>query len=197
MKLIGLAASAAILAPVSAAAKPTVSEAVATFRAACLGGSIQLDPNRASKVSFSNIPQPARVAMTHAIFAPQAYLKENPLDPHPATSADVPNSIYRLEKKPDYFLIPATPEPIPTAKYADSCTVLWRGDYFIEAREAFTPKSLPQHGKGVDLFKYASIDDGAYKITIASLQDWTVLRSELSPQEVPADVPAASGAEKK
>ena len=189
---------AAVLASGSAWAAPTASEAVATFRTACLGGSIKLDPKSVKKVAFSALPQPARVALTHASFAPKEFnLKENPLNPHPATAEEVPNSIYRLGKKADYFLIPAMPEPVPGAIYADFCTVLWRGDDFIEARNAFTPADLPSQGRGIDLFKHASIDDGAYKVTIASLKDWAVLRSDLSAQDIPADLPAASGAEKK
>jgi hypothetical protein len=152
---------------------PSTPDAISVFRSACLAGEIKLDPALVTPRKFNDLPNVARAVIGRAIYrGPGA-------KPYPAMPLhrDFPNPIYQVGAK-DLFLIATTAEPVPGARFADSCMVVWKGDDFQEAHQAILP-NVPAVGERTHTagIGYVSANDGQQVLTAALWNNWTILKA--------------------
>jgi hypothetical protein len=162
------------------AAGPSVPDPISLFRSACMSGTVELEPTALRSETFGHVPRGVLAALGHAI-------NRGPgTKPYPEMplKRDLPNPIYRVGDH--VFLIATTANPVPAARFADSCAVIWRGDSFSAAHDLVLPNA-PQigemvHNQGVG---YVSANDGQQVLTAALFDGWTVLRSSPASAEPP------------
>ena len=179
-----------ISAPIATPA-PSTPDAIGLFRSACLTGEVKLDRALVTPRKFTDLPNVARAVIGRAIYrgpGAQPY-PEMPLH------RDFPNPIYRVGAK-DLFLIATSAEPIPAARFADSCMVVWKGDDFERAHQAILPNAPAvgerTHKAGIG---YVSANDGQQVLTAALWANWTILKASPASTEPSPPVPFP-GAEK-
>jgi hypothetical protein len=162
-----------------ATASPPMADglsAIQIFKAACVDGKIGLRPDKVEQVSFRSLPKGAKAVMGLAMSRPPADM----LHPQLPTDSDVPNPIFLIRGKPDIYFISVTPQAESRAQLADSCMVIWKSFDFEKARNFLTPNAPFEHRSSIPGFGYVVTDDGAYVLTGAGLNGWTLMKSELS-----------------
>jgi hypothetical protein len=169
---------AALLLVQASPALPTPAQGpIEMFRAACTQGTLTLSRKTASAIRYDSLPTGARLALGQTLAAPgETHFTTSP------KSAEVPGSVYALGTGGEaYLILPASSEAAH-GSFAHSCSVIWKGEHFLEARNAILPDP-PALLAGQDP---ASNSDGhAFIGTIAgdiylsatTLRGWTVIKS--------------------
>jgi len=168
-------------------------EPIQLFDKACNGGSVKLDSASVKRISAAELPAGVLKAISAASFAP-----ESPSYPPQIRSTEIRNTIFRLGRKGQVYLVPATTGALAPTNLSEACFVVWKSDDFGPAYNYLIPYIPPSiRSVGVKGFGHAASDDGAYVRTGATWGRWTVLRSELSTGDPLAEAYKKLGAPKK
>ena len=166
---------------------------IAIFDTGCKGATVRLNPD-AKQVGFAQLPFGAKAVIAHTL----DWMPGSSAYPETPLAKDMPNPIFKLDRKGEAFLITTTAEPMPHARFGDSCMVVWKSDDFIAAHDYILHGvKSPLPWSTIKGFGFTRIDDGAYDITGATRDQWTVLKSDLSRGDPVAANDKVPGAKKQ
>ncbi len=181
----GLAA-AAVTGPAAGADMPSL-EPVPLFTAICTQGGGRLPAADVAQTRYLVIPADARVALGFGLAAGRG-MAAGMMEP--LASRDVPNTVLAIGRGHDRFLLPSISDK--SGALAASCSVVWRGLHYAEARRAAADiAGMPDGGSDTDASPIAGahiygVRGRGYALAASEISGWTVLRMTPDTSSVPS-----------
>jgi hypothetical protein len=166
---------------------------IALFSAACTGEGVRLTRKEANPITAEQLAPDARRALRDSVAGKVPAGAVAPLD-----AADLPNTIYQIGETLTYLIAPAPDSA--TGPMAESCTVAWRGDDFMDARQLIYPDQktfdLPltarPESRPNGAIVVSAVRDRT-RLTLSSYNGWNTLR--YSPVTPPTGATTTPGAQ--